>query len=117
MPRVVAIARDNHASRDRRSDPRPSWPPPPSMPIAPRTTAVATRPGVSSPLVRFRSVIAACPPALGASSSLDPSGASPSVARLGVAPSLALGIATARTTEGTDVANHTPEGTAVTAKT
>jgi hypothetical protein len=46
-PRVVAIAGDDHASRDRRSDSRVPWPPPLlSKPTAPRATAVATRPGV-----------------------------------------------------------------------
>ena len=64
MPRVAAIARDDRASRDRRSDLCPSWPPSPlSTPTAARTTVVATesrvrcrrRPsasGAPSPLAR-----------------------------------------------------------------
>jgi hypothetical protein len=44
---VADIARDDRASRDRRNDPRSSWPPPPlSMPTTPHATAVATGPRV-----------------------------------------------------------------------
>jgi hypothetical protein len=60
---VAAIARDNHASRDRHSDPRFSWPPPPlPTPTVPCATAFATGPrvrcrrssasGAPSPLAR-----------------------------------------------------------------
>jgi hypothetical protein len=46
-PRVVAIAIDDRASCDRRSDPRPSWPPSPlSTPTASRATGVAIGPRV-----------------------------------------------------------------------
>jgi hypothetical protein len=57
--------------------------------------------GASSPLVRFGSAVVACPPALGALSSLNPGGAPPLIARLGAAPPLDLGITTARTLEET----------------
>jgi hypothetical protein len=60
---VPTIARDDRASRARRSDPRTSWPPSSlSTPTAPRTTSVATGPrvrrrrpsalGAPSPLAR-----------------------------------------------------------------
>jgi hypothetical protein len=70
-PCVAAIARDDRASRDRWSDPHPSWPPQP-MPTAPRATVVATGPRVILPLVPIGSIISTWLPASGASSSLDP---------------------------------------------
>jgi hypothetical protein len=97
MPHVPAITKNNRASCDRLSDPRHSWPP--------------------QPLFHFGSVIVAWTPASGASSSLDPGGAPSLVACLRATPPLALGIATARTAEGTTAADHTSEGTAVAAKT
>jgi hypothetical protein len=59
--RVTAIARDNCSSRDCRSHPRLSCPPP--------------------PLVRFGSAVVAHPPASRASLSLGPEGVPPSLAR------------------------------------
>jgi hypothetical protein len=101
-PRMAAIARDDYASHDRRSDPRPSWTPPPMPPlIAPRTTAVATGVRVRRrPFLRFGSAVTACLPASRASPSLISGGAPPSVVRLGAAPPLAPRITAARMLEG-----------------
>ena len=56
-------------------------------------------------LVRFGSVVVACPPASVAWPPLDPGGALPLVARLGAAPPLAPGAT--RTLEGTAIAAKT----------
>jgi hypothetical protein len=66
--------------------------------------------GAPSPLVRFGSTVVACPPALGALSSLDPGGAPLSVARLGATPPLALEITAAQTREGTAATAIIPSG-------
>jgi hypothetical protein len=63
-----------------------------------RASTVATGPGVHCPpLVRFVSAIDACPPALGASSLLNPGGAPPPWGGTAAGP----GIAAARTPERT----------------
>ena len=57
--------------------------------------------------VRFENAVATCAPASGASLSLVPSGALPSVTCLRVAPLLAPNITGARTPEGTAAAAKT----------
>jgi hypothetical protein len=80
-PRVASIAGDDRASRDRRSDPRLSWPPPPlPNPTTSRATVIATRPEVRH---RRSCIVTACSPGSGVSLSLDSRGAPSPVARIG----------------------------------